>query len=793
MKKKRTNQLNAGGGTMVAEEVESRKSNGESQKPDSGPSTPLKERIAAAPELRAPWTAIQRSGTNPRKTFNLEGLESAGETGIVSALWVRPLPQFELQAPDMVTDTWRIVLAPEWVARNGDQGSRDSHPTEVNEYPATMENMARMELESRNRFQYELIAGERRHRKAEQLDIEVPIKVIDCTPDEAWKLQRIENLQREDITPLEEAQDFRASVDSGKWGDTVDRSVKAIAADIGCSWQHIYDRMALLKLSEAAREAFIGGKIDISQAKEISTVPDEKMQAKLLKEQAENEYSVRRLREVIAEDYMRPLEDAPFDQDNAALVTIAKDCASCPKRTGNMLGEHPHLKTKPNYCTDPKCFTLKENAHRELQFVSYREKGFRVLTAKESKPLFEHWNPSEPARRCGWKLANTVPAEDKKERTFKQLGKLVEIQPAVCCDGNGKVVEVMELAPLVKALLDKKIIKAPQESKNGVRPVGDLALGYQEKVETSEERIQRLMEREVEAQLTTRTVGLLVAAVEKKSEKKLAEVLRALLLEKESKRGWASIFTRRGWAEDGTPLSDRLKTTEEMLGFLFETTLMEWSDYNGEEIEQACTDWTIDGAKLEKEVRAEVKEQFKLPKDGEEIEVPRALVEEAAGKNSCAVGASSSTHSAEPVKLVGAVEFRGRRWACQGSSSGPEGNDSASLILLVPKAEYKGKCGTDAEINGANDGSEAETYIGVIVQHEGKEWVQSKPEVEIKPDAPLEISNPPAKSEMVDRGVAVGHLSGPVVEKMRKKSLAKKTKEAKAAKSSKRSKGKGKK
>ena len=89
---------------------------------------------------------------------------------------------------------------------------------------------------------YELIAGERRLRAAQRADLtDVPVRVLHITAQEAATLQLIENLHRQDLTAIEEAEGYQALLANGL-------TQKQLAAQIGKSQPYIANRLRLLKL-----------------------------------------------------------------------------------------------------------------------------------------------------------------------------------------------------------------------------------------------------------------------------------------------------------------------------------------------------------------------------------------------------------------------------------------------------------------------------------------------------------------------------------------------------------------
>jgi len=127
---------------------------------------------------------------------------------------------------------------------------------------------------------YVIVAGERRYRAHGLLQRETIAAVIDATSNDVQAAERsiIENLQRVDIAPLEEAKAFKRMIDTH--GHTVESLAKAVG--IKQAWR-ISDRLALLALSEAHQSLLQSGNITPSQAFELSQLESESARSTLMK------------------------------------------------------------------------------------------------------------------------------------------------------------------------------------------------------------------------------------------------------------------------------------------------------------------------------------------------------------------------------------------------------------------------------------------------------------------------------------------------------------------------------
>ncbi|MFA5317678.1 MAG: ParB/RepB/Spo0J family partition protein [Dehalococcoidales bacterium] len=143
---------------------------------------------------------------------------------------------------------------------------------------------------------YELIAGERRLRAAKELGIaQVPAVIKDVKDDEALEIALIENIQRDDLNPIEEAKAYQ------RLSDEFSLTQEQISEKVGRNRASVSNMIRLLKLPEKIREEIYIGKISMGHAKAILMLDSEQDQLglciKILKRGLsvrEAEYYVRR-------------------------------------------------------------------------------------------------------------------------------------------------------------------------------------------------------------------------------------------------------------------------------------------------------------------------------------------------------------------------------------------------------------------------------------------------------------------------------------------------------------------
>lgn len=246
--------------------------------------------------------------------------------------------------------------------------------------------------------QYEVVAGERRYRAAKAAGLsEIPALVRRLSDVEMLELQLVENLQRADLHPLEEAEGYEQLVKLHRF------TAEELAAKVGKSKGYVYARLKLCALCPEARKAFYDDKLDASRALLIARIGHHDTQRKALKDVTSTQYgrepmSYREAHQHLLQNYMLALKSAPFDITDAALVPKAGACGPCPKRTGNQTDLFGDVKSA-DVCTDPKCFDDKRQAHHLGAVRALEAKGKKVLYGDDAKKAFPNWDENSEWQR----------------------------------------------------------------------------------------------------------------------------------------------------------------------------------------------------------------------------------------------------------------------------------------------------------------------------------------------------------------------------------------------------------
>jgi ParB family transcriptional regulator, chromosome partitioning protein len=239
---------------------------------------------------------------------------------------------------------------------------------------------------------YEVIAGARRLRAAKLAELEiVPVRIVKLTDAEAIEAQCVENLQREDIHPLEEALGFKSLLELGE-----PYNVCHIAGRSGKSEAYIYGRLKLADLIPPVAEAFVNDKITIGHALLIAKLPASHQQeafAAAFRSMWTSEGNsqvlipVRELAAWIESNILLQLASVPFDKQDETLITAAGSCVNCPKRTG--FNKLLFADVRKDSCTDPQCFKLKLDGHiaRTLEKKPELIQISSAFSTREGAPL----------------------------------------------------------------------------------------------------------------------------------------------------------------------------------------------------------------------------------------------------------------------------------------------------------------------------------------------------------------------------------------------------------------------
>lgn len=157
-----------------------------------------------------------------------------------------------------------------------------------------------------NGARYRIVAGERRYRAARMAGLQsVPCVVRDMTEQERMEAALIENLQREDLNPIEEAAGIRALME--ECGYTQELAAKRV----GRSRPAVANLLRLLQLPESIREMVKAGELSAGHARVLAGLADESRQLALAERAVREGMSVRELEKLASQTMEKPAKPEP--------------------------------------------------------------------------------------------------------------------------------------------------------------------------------------------------------------------------------------------------------------------------------------------------------------------------------------------------------------------------------------------------------------------------------------------------------------------------------------------------
>ena len=317
--------------------------------------------------LSIPHGLLSPSPTNPRKRFDAAALaelaESIAEHGVMQPLAARPNP---------------------------------------------------LHSEGDGRPPYELVCGERRWRACGLLieqgrhypaDGTVPVLVRPYTDAQVLALQALENVQRQDLHPLEEADHYHLMVTHPLNPATV----AEVAQLIGKSTSYVQARLNLRRLGSEAREAFMSGLLDFSKALRVSAMPTAQQPSIVqhITTWGGEPMGVRAAERFIVEQHTLLLVKAPWALDDAQLLPEAGACTDCPQRTDRQPGLFESA-TDGDRCLNGACWGQKRQAHHDWLVRNAEAEGYVIARGDRAASIMRH-DSTTPAD--GWHdLSARVPA-----------------------------------------------------------------------------------------------------------------------------------------------------------------------------------------------------------------------------------------------------------------------------------------------------------------------------------------------------------------------------------------------
>ncbi len=383
----------------------------------------------------------------------------------------------------------RLFASPTNPRRHFEEGPLNELSLNIEEHGVLMPLMVRYVQRADSSWAYEVVAGERRYRalgKAlQRLDqagqeqryqqlYKVPVIVRELTNGQVLALQLIENLQRKDLTPLEEAEGYQRLLDLP--GDEA-HTPKMIAQKIGIDVQTVLNKLNMLRAPDFMRKALEAGECSERHLVIVATIPREDARAKAAKKilagnQWNKPLSVHDSVAMVNDEFRRSLKGVLFDLDDAVLVEDAGACSVCKhfaKHAATMDNElaeelgNGRGKLEPLTCLLPSCFKSKQEAVLKRKQEAAKEMAveLKVLKPDEAKQIFNNPRTAEASLsyRSGMvKLDDKLGSDIYGHYNYEKMATWREATEGLLPVG-AVVVAKMEDGSLVE-IVEEKVAKA---------------------------------------------------------------------------------------------------------------------------------------------------------------------------------------------------------------------------------------------------------------------------------------------------------------------------------------------
>jgi ParB/RepB/Spo0J family partition protein len=203
---------------------------------------------------------------------------------------------------------------------------------------------------------YQLIFGERRYRASKLAGkSDIPAIIKEADDDSALEIQVIENLQRENVHPINEAKGYKIMLEKNENLTTAD-----LAARFGKSETYILQRLKLNDLVRELKKDFLEDRMLLGHAIMLGrlTPHDQREASKQIIRRKGSYGTITELQEFIERNIMNSLSAAPFDKKDETLYKKAGACLNCTKRSGASPMLFAEIKEKDK-CFDRACFFTK--------------------------------------------------------------------------------------------------------------------------------------------------------------------------------------------------------------------------------------------------------------------------------------------------------------------------------------------------------------------------------------------------------------------------------------------------
>lgn len=255
----------------------------------------------------------------------------------------------------------------EQIEPNPDQPRREFDETAMQELASSIQNMgiiAPITLRQVSENRYQIIAGERRWRASQIAGLtSIPAYIRTANDESVMELALVENIQREDLNAIEIALAYE------HLAETSGMTQEKISERVGKSRTAVTNYMRLLKLPAQIQMALKNREIDMGHARALLSLDSPSLQLKLYKEVQKNQYSVRKVEEMV-----QALKSGEDVQTARKRITTKAPLPSNLNESKNRLSEK--LNTKVQLTCSPKgngkisiAFTNEEDLNRIMSLL----------------------------------------------------------------------------------------------------------------------------------------------------------------------------------------------------------------------------------------------------------------------------------------------------------------------------------------------------------------------------------------------------------------------------------------
>lgn len=261
--------------------------------------------------------------------------------------------------------------------------------------------------------EYEIVFGERRCRACSELGMPVPAIIRELTDQEAHAMTVTENMEREELTPLEESWGVKTLLDDGM-------TVEEVADKLGKTARWVARRAKLSNLSESwlevlsdpenlALQSYTGSHLELI-ARFDHHIQDTFYSTRVECGHSYETFTLKELQDEL-DAYLLNMSSAPFKLDDADLYPEAGACTTCIKRTStqtNLFDEVDEKGKLTDRCIDRLCYGVKTSRHVEAQEAKFREKHPKLLRINNSNGngFLDNNHPLKEKALKSWDYSN---------------------------------------------------------------------------------------------------------------------------------------------------------------------------------------------------------------------------------------------------------------------------------------------------------------------------------------------------------------------------------------------------